>query len=86
VEVGTNRKGYRELAKFSDTQLDFENLDFAAMSFFGEKRMSVPVSEKEKDWIEKQISLYSDKFRSPIGVYSISYRYRLRGRIKKTKV
>ena len=86
VEVGTNKKGYRELAKFSDSRLDFEDFDFGALAFFGEKRTSVPISEKEKGWIEKTVSVYSEKFSSPFGIYSIGYRFRARGRIKTQKI
>ncbi len=86
LEAGTDKKGYRELSKFSDAQLNFQNFDFNFVAFFGEKRLTVPIAEKEKGWVEKQISIYSDKFQSPLGIYSISYRFRTRGKIKRTKI
>ena len=85
-EVGTNKNGYREMAKLEDSMLNFEDFDFNTLSFFIEQRITVPISEKEKGWIEKEISLYSNKFRAPLGVYSIGYRFRLKGKIKKTKL
>ena len=42
------------------------------------------MSEKEKGWIEKQVAIYSKDFCAPIGVSEISYRYTVKGRIKKT--
>jgi len=86
LEVGTDKRGYSEVAEFKDVKLNFEDLDFANIAFFGESRLSVPFGEKERGWVEKQISLFSEKFRAPIGIYSISYRFRPRGRIKKTKI
>lgn len=86
VEVGTDKKGYREIAAFSDSRLNFEDLDFSALAFFGEKSITLPIAEKEKGWTEKEVSLYSEKFASPIGIYSISYRLRPRGKIKTSKL
>lgn len=86
VEVGTDKRGYKELAKFSDAALNFEDFDFSSLAFCEEKRINVPIAEKEKGWCEKEISIYSDSFASPIGIYSISYRFRPRGKIKKMKI
>ncbi len=86
VEVGTNKKGYRELASFSDSRLDFEDFDFGSLAFFAEKRVNIPIAEKERGWVDKTVSVYSEKFRSPFGVYSISYRFRPRGKIKNAKI
>ncbi len=84
-EVGTNGKGYVELAKFSSGELDFSNLDFSSMPFSAETRFTVPIAEREKGWVEKQISIYSEEFCAPIGIDSISYRFIIKGRIKKKR-
>lgn len=65
---------------YADT--DFGNLDFDSSVFTAGRYTSTALPEKEKKWIEKQIILSADKFRSPISVYSITYRYTIRGKIK----
>ena len=44
--------------------------------------MMSSLSEKEKNWIEKQIALYSSEYNSPIGIYAIAYRFRVKGKLK----
>jgi hypothetical protein len=46
--------------------------------------MTAALPERERGWVEKSIALYSEDFRSPFGVYSIGYRYRISGRIKNS--
>jgi hypothetical protein len=85
-EAGTNGKGYTEVATIPDGTLDFSELDFERLAFFSESEFTIPISEKEKSWIEKQISVYTNEFASPFGIYSISYRFKIKGKIKKTKI
>ncbi len=85
-EVGTDKRGYRELASYTAAELDFSSLDFKSFAFLGESRLTLPISEKEKGWIEKQISLHSQSFRAPFGIYSIGYRFYIKGKIKKRKL
>ena len=40
------------------------------------------VTEKTKKWVVKQYRMYSDKWRTPFGIYGIAYRYSIHGRIK----
>lgn len=61
---------------------DFGSFDFNSPLFATSKYTSTALPEKEKRWVEKQIILSSDKFRSPISVYSITYRYTIKGKIK----
>ncbi len=85
-EVGTDRKGYREVAEYSSRELDFNTFDFSSLAFLSESRITLPISERQKGWVEKQVSLYSKNFRSPFGIYSISYRFYIKGQIKKRKL
>ena len=48
------------------------------------KYTATALPEKEKRWIEKQVILSTEKYASPISVYSISYRYTIKGKIKNT--
>lgn len=61
---------------------DFENFDFSVAPWYVGQYSSYALSEREKRWIEKQITLTSSTFASPISLYSISYRYTIKGRIK----
>ena len=83
VEVGTDKSGYKEICSFPGTRIDFSSLDFSNISLDSSEYATLPISEKEKDWIEKQLTVYSDSYCSPIGIYSITYRYTVKGRIKQ---
>lgn len=82
-EVGTDISGYKETTSFPGTDFDFSSLDFSFFSSNTSQSFSVPIAEREKGWIEKQITLYSDEFASPFGIYSINYRFTVKGKIKK---
>ena len=81
-QTGTDRRGFSEPAYLPASELDFTELDFSRMTFFFGEYFTVPLKEKEKGWVEKQIAVYSSEFNSPIGIYSISYRYTIKGKIK----
>ena len=84
-EVGTNRSGYRELCEFPASSLSFADFDFSAPSLTVGDSTTIAISERERGWVEKQISLYSDEYCAPIGIYSIAYRFRLSGGLKKNR-
>lgn len=60
----------------------FDDFDFMVMPWYASRYASVTLYENEKRWIEKQITMVSQTFASPIFIYSINYRYTIRGRIK----
>jgi hypothetical protein len=82
LEVGTDRSDYREVVHLSGSEPDFASLDFSSLTLSSEELDSLPVAESEKKWVEKQITVYSDSFSSPIGIYSISYRFTVAGRVR----
>lgn len=81
-EVGTEHSGYKEIARLPDSALNFAELDFSAFSFSNRESVTVPLKEREKAWIEKNISIYSNEYTSPFGIYSITYRFTVKGKIK----
>ncbi len=83
LEVGTDRNGYSEHTSFSVGEFNFSDLDFSTITLDSVSYTTLPFKEKEKRWVEKQITLYSDSYACPIGIYSISYRYTVGGNIKK---
>ncbi len=82
-EVGTDRSGYRETTSFPGGELDFTALDFGTLSANTSSSFTVPIGEHEKGWVEKQLAFYSDEYASPFGIYSITYRFTVKGKIKK---
>ena len=61
----------------------FDDADFGAVNYNGFGGITVPIMEKEKKWVEKQLYLYSDGYAQPFGIFGLAYRFTLRGRIKK---
>ena len=82
VEVGTDRRGYSEVANIPSALIDFSDIDFSAMALCARGEITLPIAEKEKNWIEKQITVSEHGFRAPISISSLSYRFTVKGRIK----
>ena len=80
--VRTDRNGYTEDFSLPNAQVDFSYFDFSNLAFSSSDSFTVPLSENEKRWVEKEITVWSDEFRSPIGIYSAGYRFTVKGRIK----
>lgn len=64
-------------ANYSNFELSFGDLLFSASH-----DALCAVKEKEKRWVEKQYMISSDGFCAPFGIYSMSYRFTIAGRIK----
>ncbi|MBQ9070996.1 MAG: leucine-rich repeat domain-containing protein [Clostridia bacterium] len=84
-EVGTDNEGYSEICAFPGHDMLFADMDFTSVSMSTEDIYTVPVHEKSKNWIEKQITIYSDDYGSPFGLYTIAYRFFVKGKIKKNR-
>ena len=82
-KVGTDVGDYSERARVPASRFSFESLDFSNMAFLTDECSVVPIFEGERGWISKQITLCTEEFASPIGVYSINYRYKIKGKIRK---
>ena len=82
VKVRTNKKAYAQVARINNSLFSFEDADFADFTFNTTEQSIFAIKEKEKQWVEKQYFIYSDEFMKPFALYSISFRYRLAGRIK----
>ena len=81
-EIGTDKGGFEQNCDFSSSGLNFEDIDFSNFTMAVGDYFTIPINEKEKNWIEKQINIYSDGYNAPIGICSITYRYTIKGRIK----
>ena len=84
-ECGSDSVGYSEAAKFPCADIFFADFDFANMTFITLDTCTVPIADKTKGFIEKQISVYSDEDSCPFGIYTAAYRFTVKGRIKKNR-
>ena len=75
--------GFETYGKIPLGVFSFRDGTFDALSFRTSDIDFVSVNDRSRGWIEKSISVYSNDFCSPFGVYSISYRYKIKGRIKQ---
>ena len=73
---------YREIGRISLHAPDFDELDFSDFSFSTNTEQDVIADDSRRGWVKKEICLVSDGAESPFGVYSISYRYKVKGNIK----
>jgi hypothetical protein len=85
VEAGTDTDGYREVVSFPCGSICFSDIDFSALALITDDTFTVPLGERRRDWVEKQISVFTDAYCSPIGIYSIAYRFTVGNRIKLNK-
>ena len=82
-EIGTDNGGFSQDCTFASSGFSFDDVDFSNLTMAVGDYFTIPISEKEKNWIEKQINVYSEEYNSPIGICSITYRYTIHGRIKQ---
>lgn len=85
LEVGTDTESYKQICKIPSAALSFSDVDFGGLSLASRDAVTVSIGEKEKGWVEKQISLFSEQAYAPIGIYSIAYRFRVKGKIKNNR-
>ena len=82
AEVSVDRGKNKTLGKFSAGRLTFTDTDFSSFSFVTAPYRRIRIPERECGWVEKQITLSSNEFRSPIGIVSLIYRFGIKGIIK----
>lgn len=81
-DVVTDMNSSLYVGSFPAVGNGFEDFNFDTSPWYKSRYTSTALSENEKRWIEKQIILTSRCFASPISLYSISYRYTIKGKIK----
>lgn len=69
--------------KISSSSFSFGRVDFSTLTFFTETSATVVASERERRWVEKQYLLRDGGYCRPFGIYDMSYRYRIAGRIRE---
>ena len=82
VGVITDNGGYSYVGKCSGTSFCFSDMRFDDMSFV-DNGLSVNVlCDRGKNWLEKQIVVYSDEYMRPFALHQLSYEYTLGRKIK----
>ena len=84
-EVGTDNGDWSAVASIPSSLLDFSSIDFSTFSFCTTDNATIPIDEKKKGWVEKQISIYSEEYNAPIRIYGMTYRFTVKGRIKNNR-
>jgi len=82
VEVGTEREGFEEVADIRSPSFDFSEMDFEGLSFSNDDTLTLVIKDNSKKWIRKSIAVYSNENGSPFALESITYRFRITGKIK----
>ncbi len=82
VFVRTDRHPFTLLEEVRATTADAGDSDFSAFDFHTDAFASFPLREKERGWCYKQYLFEGGGFRSPFGIFSLSYSFRPSGRIK----
>ena len=81
-EVATDGGDPVYVGSFPAATVGFDNFNFLDAPWYVTRYTTVALAENEKRWIEKQITLTADSYACPISIYSISYRYVIKGKIK----
>ncbi len=79
----TDTSGAQDAGLIGMSAFGFEDLDFRAISFDPSETASLKCADGDSGWRRKRIALYSDEFYRPFGVYSVSYRYKIKGKLKE---
>ena len=82
IFVKTDRNGIKELCKIHPGKVDFYSLDFSRLALDGAEYTTLSINELEKGWIEKQFIFTAHSFRAPMGIHSLAYRYKIKGKIR----
>ncbi len=83
--VRIDKSDSENIARFPAADADFGGLEFTSAPWSGGPYRTASLAENKKKWIEKQIILRSSVFRSPIRIYSVAYRYIIKGKIKNNR-
>ncbi len=83
IGVSTERERDRHVDEISASRFSFAGTDFSALTFMVRSNATIVAGERERRWVEKQYLLRDGGFCRPFGVYNLTYRYRISGRIRE---
>ena len=82
VGVITDNGGFQYVGKCSGMVFDFSDIRFDDMSFADGERAVNLLCDRSKNWLQKQIVVYSDEYMRPFALHRLSYEYTLGRKIK----
>jgi hypothetical protein len=84
VYVRTNRQTGHEVERLIGGRFDdaMSDLGFNELTYETGEKNIFRVREKEKKWLEKQITLLSDSYKEPFAIHYIAYDFFVAGRYK----
>lgn len=84
VMARTDREGWDDIVSAqTNTKFSFDDMNFENFTFASTPETIVALKDKKKKWVEKQLLFISDDFKSPFGLYNVTYNYEIQGRVKK---
>ena len=84
VMARTDREDWSDIVNAqTNSRFSFDEFDFENFTFSSNQETIVSLKDKKKKWVEKQLIFISDKFKSPFGLYNVTYNYEIQGRVKK---
>ncbi len=83
IMVRTDQDKWRSISEVQSGVFSFDDTEFDRFTFNTSPRVTLVIPEKEKRWSEKQYHIYSDEYKRPFGIFDISYRFKVAGRIKE---
>ena len=81
-ECDTEREAYTDDGGFCSGGVSFDSLSFDNLCFDPSSELTAICYSAPKRWIAKRITLSTDGFRAPLALRSITYRFKISGRIK----
>ena len=81
-DIETDSSAIADKCGFAAYSFAFGDMHFDSLSFNTNDNVTAVSRSAPKGWTEMQFCIYSDTYRAPIGIYSISYRFKINGRIK----
>jgi hypothetical protein len=82
VSASTDRQETTLLGSQSNSATAFDEADFSNLGLLTTASSILAIKEKTKKWVEKQYVLKGRTYNTPFGVYSLTYRYIIAGKVK----
>lgn len=82
ITTYTDRDGWKNDNAATGSMNDASQTMLDAVNFSGDEHINVQIRERARKWVHKRYRIESNGFRSPFGLYRITYNFELNGRIK----
>lgn len=82
VSASTDRQETTLLGSQSNSATAFDEVDFSNLGLLTTASSILAIKEKTKKWVEKQYVLKGRTYNTPFGIYSLTYRYIISGKVK----